>query len=260
MKFQGTIHYRLAADALRLEAPRAVPYATAIMLTKLAGDVRGGVQQELPRVFDRPTPFTLRGVSTKGATRADLTAQVFIPESQAAGGRKAREYMRPGAAGAAYGRSQKKTEFLLTRLGVLPLGWVTTPGRGAKLDSHGNLSGRIYAQIINVLQLKAQVVGGRGVAERAKKTARRLGVDAIYFVVRPGGNRLGKNGGWLPPGVWRRLSRGRIEQVLKFVRTARYEPRLNMRKVGVETVRRNVGVRWREAASIITARFKQRTR
>ena len=38
---------------------------------------------EMPRVFDRPTPFTLRAVGYRPATKANLTAEVFIRQAQA---------------------------------------------------------------------------------------------------------------------------------------------------------------------------------
>src|SRR4051794_35915333 len=100
MKFSGTVEYRLAADTLRVTAPRQVPYALATMLTKLSADVRVAVQVKMPAVFDQPTDFTLRGVWTQAATKASLESRVYIPASDDEAGKAQREYMRPGAAGA----------------------------------------------------------------------------------------------------------------------------------------------------------------
>jgi hypothetical protein len=256
VKVGGTIDSIDVQVALGQTAPRQVPYAAAIMLTRLAGDVRERFGKRLPEVFDRPTPFTLRGPRSTTARASALEAEASIPDTAAAGGRQAREYMRPGVLGA-FNRSQKKTEFLLTRLGVLPVGWITTPGKGAKLDGYGNLSGRIYAQIINVLQLKARVVGGRSVAERSQKRARKLGVEAEFFAVSPGANALAKGGGWLPPGVWRHLPGHRITQVLKFVHKGSYKSRLKMKDEAIDVVRKNAPARWREASATIFERFKR---
>jgi hypothetical protein len=238
------------------DGEKQVPYVGAIMLTKLATDVRSRIQRRLPEVFDRPTDFTVRGVFTRPASRDNLVAEVYFPDSDAEQGRAAREFIRPGALGT-YQRAQKKTEWLLTRLGVLPAGWVTTPGKGAKLDGYGNLSGRIYAQIINVLQLKAQVVGGRSVAARSQKRAERLGVSAEFFAVPPGANRLARNGGWLPPGVWKHLLGHRITQILKFVRKAGYRKRLNMEDEAKQVLGAQTERRWQEASSIIRDRFRK---
>lgn len=256
MKINAFIDGKTVITDLSVTMPRQVPYAAAVMLSKIAReDLRPGFQQRLPEVFDRPTDFTIRGVFTKPASARELEALVYFPESQEERGKPKREYMRPGAEGTA-ARNQKKTEFLLTRIGVLPAGWVTTPGRGAKLDSRGNISGRTYAQIINVLQLKA-TAGGRAVAERSQKRARKLGVDAEFFAVAPGPNRLSKGGGWLPPGVWKHLPGRRITQILKFVKRAGYKPRFHVKDEGLTIVRRVLPARWREAVQLIAVKFSQ---
>jgi hypothetical protein len=254
MEIGGGVDVSGAANTLKVEAPRQLPYVFAATLTKLAWDVRAGFQERMPEVFDRPVDFTVRGVRVEGATRDTLTAQVYIPDSDEEHGKALREYLRPGVEGT-YRRQQKKTEFLLSRLGILPPGWVTTPGKGAKLDGYGNLSGRVYAQIINVLQLKAQVIGGRTVAERSAKRAKKLGVEAEYFAVAPGANKLGKNGGWLPPGVWKHLPGHKITQILKFIQKASYKPRLKLREEAAPVVDRMLATRWSEAAIAIASKF-----
>lgn len=252
---KGEVEYRIAADELSVVTPRMVPYVAATLATKLAGDVRGALQLAMPQVFDRPTDFTLRGVYTKGATKVDMTSEVYFPDSQEEDGRAKREYIRPGAAGAAR-RHQKKTEYLLTRIGALPVGWVTTPGKGAQLDAQGNVAGSVYKQIINVLQIRYNKP--KPVSGRSAKAAKRLNVDALFFAVTPGVNALGKGGGWLPPGVWKHLPGGKIAQILKFVRKASYKPRLDLEKIGIDEVRRSIGPRWRESIATITERFARR--
>lgn len=234
-----------------------LPYVAAATLTALAGDGGKRVQKRMPEVFDRPTDFTVRGVFTRGATAAKLEAVVYVPESEEASGKPKREYIRPGAEGAAR-RNQKKTEFLLTRIGALPQGWVTTPGKGAQLDRHGNVPGSVYKQIINVLQLRYN--NPKPVSGRSQKTAKRLGVSALFFAVAPGLNTLGKNGGWLPPGVWKHLPGGGITQVLKFVKKASYKPRLNIEREVRQAVELNIDRRWREKFTVIQDKFSARAR
>jgi hypothetical protein len=233
-------------------AAREVPYAAAVMLTRLGGDVRSRFQRRMPEVFDRPTDFTVRGVFTKGATRAKLEAEVYFPESQAERGRPQRECVRPGTKGTG-ARNQKKTEFLLTRIGALPPGWVTTPGRGAKLDAHGNLAGSVYKQIINVLQIRYNKP--KPVSDRSRKTAAKLGVAALFFAIAPGPNKAAKGGGWLPPGVWKHLPDGKITQILKFVKKAGYRPRLRTLDEAKEVVGAQAAARWSEASAHIRAKF-----
>lgn len=254
MDFGFKVETAGAVRMFRTDVPRQVPYALAQALTGLGMDGRAALQRQLPVSFDRPTPFTVRGVFTKGATKSRLVAEVYFPSSAPQAGRGQREFIRPGAMGA-FKRSQKKTEFLLTRLGILPAGWVTVPGKGAKLDSYGNLSGRIYAQIVNVLQLKARVVGGRNVAERSQARAKKLGVAAEFFAVGPGINKLAPNGGSLPPGVWKHLPGRRLSQILKFVGKAAYKQRLDVRKEVQGAVTANLPRRWDAAFSNVAAKF-----
>lgn len=259
MKLAGTVDYRLSADLLGDVLPRQVPYAAAAMVTALARDVNQAVQEEMPKVFDQPTDFTLRGVRSTYATKDEPSALVYIPQSEAQAGKGAREYLRPETQGAS-ARYQKKTEFLLARIGALPPGWVTTPGKGAELNAHGNIGGPVYKQIINVLQIRYNKP--KPVSQRSQKVAKKLGVQALFFAVAPGANTLGKNGGWLPPGVWKHLPGGRITQILKFVRKAAYRKRLDLVEVGNRTVQAKVAQRWAESITAITARWsaKGRTR
>lgn len=256
MNITAQVDFHLTATELGVNAPRQVPYAAASMLTALAGDVRAAVQRQMPQVFDRPTDFTVRGVFTKGATRAKLESEVYFPESPDQAGKSKREYIRPGAQGAAR-RNQKKTEFLLTRIGALPAGWVTTPGKGATLDAHGNLAGSVYRQIINVLQIRP---GQKPVAARSMKAAKKMGVAAVFFAVAPGANTLGKNGGWLPPGVWKHLPDRKISQILKFVKKASYTKRLDVKQIARDTIKAQAPARWRESAKSITERFARNGR
>lgn len=61
---------------------RQVPFATAKALTETAKDVQRAVVEQLPAIFDRPTPFTMRGIGVSYATKATLTSRVFIKDIQ----------------------------------------------------------------------------------------------------------------------------------------------------------------------------------
>lgn len=62
---------------------KQLPFATALALTKTAGEGKDNTIKRLPRVFDRPTPFTTRGVAIKPATKHNLVATVFFKDIQA---------------------------------------------------------------------------------------------------------------------------------------------------------------------------------
>ena len=250
VQIEAVVDFQHVARALSVEMPRQVPFAMAKTLTRLAQDAQAAVLQELPIVFDRPTGFTMKAVNITMATKASQAAEVFFKSSGAASGKSKNEHIRPGAQGAS-ARAQKKTEFLLTRLGDLPPGWVTVPGKAMPLDGFGNLAGAYYKHIVNVLQLKVNTryASGKAVSGASKKRAARLGVAAEIFAITPGKNALAKGGGWLPPGVYKHLPGRKLLQMLKFVRKASYESRLDLKEVVQKTVAAKLQTRWNESAA-----------
>ena len=254
------VDYSGVVDGLNDAALRQVPFALAKTLTALAGDAKDHLTKKLPIAFDRPTAFTQRGVYTKRAEKSTLTAEVYFPQSQEEQGRAQREYMRPGAEGAS-ARRQKKTEYLLTRMGYLPAGWVTTPGRyimDGKLDGFGNMPGSYYKQIIRNLQIKYKAL--KPISAASQKRAARMAVDNEFFAVKPGANNLAKGGGWLPPGIYKREGKGgkTLRQYLKFVKKASYRQRLDMLAETQIAVSANLQRRWGESVQLIVEKFNAR--
>jgi len=250
-----------AKSLFRKDLPAALPYIKAAMLTNLAAKGRDAVQSQMPVAFDAPTPFTVRGVWFKSATKSNLVAEVYVPQSESQGGTAKRGYLQPGVAGSG-ARRQKKTEFLLSRTGFLPAGWVTTPGsttgKIGMIDSFGNLSGRIYAQVINVLQIKrAATKSARGISARSQKRATKMGVQSEWFAVAPGKNSLAKGGGWLPPGVYRRAGKSgeQLQQILRFVPRAGYRPRLDFDGIVQRSVGQNAQTAFDSAMASVKKRF-----
>lgn len=258
--FDIQVQYKQVAQGLSETARAQVPFVVARTLTALAQDVQAHLKGRLPVAFDRPTPFTQRGVFMRRAEKAQLVAEVYFPESQEAQGKAQREYIRPGAEGA-NARRQKKTEFLLSRSGHLPPGWVTTPGKyivDNRLDQYGNMPGRLYAQIIRNLQIKYNAL--KPVSAASQRRAVRMGVENEFFAVAPGKNRLAAGGGWLPPGVYKREGRGgrTLRQYLKFVRKASYRRRLDVQAEAAKVVKENLPRRWDESIKLITDKFAAR--
>lgn len=248
------------AQALFAGLRSQLPFAAAKTLTAIAKDVQDAVKKALPVEFDRPTPFTVRGVFYKPAQKGSSpAAEVYFPQSQAQSGRAEREYIRPGAQGAG-ARNQKKTEYLLSKMGFMPAGWVSTPGRyimNGKLDAFGNMPGSYYKQIIRNLQIKNTKGPPKPVSGASARRAARLGVENEFFAVPPGANRLAKGGGWLPPGVYRRTGAGgkTLVQYLKFVRKASYRQRLDMPKIAVDVIGARAQQRWNETVQQIAKQY-----
>lgn len=248
------------AKALFAGLKNQLPFVAAKTVSALARDVQAGFVKKLPVVFDRPTPFTQKGVYTQAASKVDLTAKVYFPESQDESGKALREYIRPGAELATYSRQQKKTEYLLTRIGFLPPGWVTVPGTymKAKLDSFGNMPGSYYRQVIRSLQIKTTKGPPKPVSALSRGRAVKMGVATEFFAIAPGGNKLGRNGGRLPAGVYQRAGRGGtvLLQYLKFVKKAGYKQRFDVNAEALAVVNANAQTRFNESLGSLTTDFK----
>lgn len=64
-------------------AKRQVPFAAATALTETARVAAGAVTRQLPSIFDKPTPFTMRAIAVEPARKGKLEARVFVRDRQA---------------------------------------------------------------------------------------------------------------------------------------------------------------------------------
>jgi hypothetical protein len=262
MDISLTVDFKDVVAALDQTAQRQMPFIMAKTLTGIAQDVQAQVKKQLGVKFDKPTPFTVRGVFMERAEKTRLQAAVYFPESQDASGRAQREYIRPGAEGTG-ARHQKKTEFLLSRMGFLPPGWVTVPGSffkdGNKFDQYGNISGAYYKNIIRGLGMTTKLKP-KPLTKAAQKRVRTMGVDSEYIAIGTGTNKLGKNGGWLPGGVYKHTGPGgqKLVQYLLFVRRATYRARIDLQEEALKSMQETGQARFDEAVKLVTDQFKAR--
>jgi len=208
--------------------------AMATALTRTAVQVRAGVQAEMPRVLDRPTPYTMRQLRYVGASADRLAAAVGFNVVSVTDERGARigfrdlgqgetpagKYLQPNIDGGT--RRVKRLEEALRAQGALPDGWLVVPGQGATIDAYGNVA---RGQVVQVLaQLRIQLLSGttRNMSFDARKqiTAQRK-AGGRFFVIPPG---KGKQ----QPGIYQREFNGRnITPVFIFVRGATYRRRFD---------------------------------
>ena len=128
---------------------RQVPFATAKALTLTAKEAQRDAYREFEAKFDRPTPFTMRSLFIKPATKRDLTAMVFVKD-RAIGGKNRNsiaEILRHQFAGGS--RIEKALERALRRAGLLASGEFVVPGDAAKLDRYGNVSRGQITQLLS---------------------------------------------------------------------------------------------------------------
>lgn len=231
------------AAALRLaqSLPKQVRYAASVAINTA---LQQGLQAERARmqqVFDRPTPYVVgRGVSLTPSTKDKLVGQLAVDTQPAGSNVPAGKPLLAEVQGGA--RRAKRSELLLQRAGILPAGWLTTPGKAARMDGYGNLARGQILEILSWFQAYPATnrregrvrssardnISAAGKQRRRKATRTHAGRE--YFAVQPGAKR-----GGLRPGIYVRQLGGsrfvgpaaRPRLVLVFVPRAQYQQRLD---------------------------------
>ncbi|MDO8903975.1 hypothetical protein [Hydrogenophaga sp.] len=151
------------ADAIRSmrDIPaRVLPYAASTALTRTASAIaKTDLPDEMRRVFDRPTRYTLNSLRIQAATRQTLSASIWVKDD-AGGGNKPENFLLPGVEGGS--RGEKRFERALRYAGLLGAGERVMPGRQIELDANGN----IPAALLRSVNAWAK----SGAARKAKRT------------------------------------------------------------------------------------------
>lgn len=183
--------------------PKQAPFAVALALTKTAQAVQREFTAELPRVFDRPTPFTLRAFRVSKATKRKPEAIVFAMDRQA-------RYLKFGTVG---GRRRVKGfeyKFGAQTDGDERQGKSLVPTRNIKLDSKGNVS-------LATIKRISEATNSSGKAKR-------------FFVGKPRGGGKNADRGY---GVYARVNNNkRIESLMVFAQEPRYRMRFDRAAIG----------------------------
>lgn len=220
------------------------PGVAARALNYLAFNTREELQRQMQKIFDRPTSFTLRGVLVQKATAEHLQARVFLRD-EATKGIPPAKYLQSQINGG--GRSLKRFEKALQRIGLLPPGMYAVPSKYAPLDRSGNFP---RGELIRLLsQLRAFGEQGyranasqKSLDRRWKNTKSRRGQR--YFV-------LHEQSGKLPPGIYLRknygddsriahLQHGGAKPIFIFVQAPGYSARFPFRKIATSVARQQI--------------------
>lgn len=220
---------------------KQVRFATAVALTRTAKDVEKKGLEEFRRVFDRPTPFTMRSLRTKPAKPADLTAEVFVKDKEIRAGVSSATILAQHFSGG--GRIHKQLEKTLRDQGFISAGEFVAPGGAAKLDRYGNMN---KGQIVQILsQIGVRVAGydsSPTQSKRSRRNVQRAGV--IFWSFGPNGMKgkplvdkksgisygyTGRNGraNHLPRGAWIREGET-VKPVLIVIKSPSYKRVLDL--------------------------------
>ncbi|CAK0751081.1 conserved hypothetical protein [Gammaproteobacteria bacterium] len=230
IKVQGIDAVKKRLENIRKDLKPAIN--RALINTALA--VRDAEQAEMKRIFDRATPWTLRGMTVQ-ANPDEMSVMVGVTDPY---WHRAQNYLTTQAEGGT--RGLKALEKRLQYFGLMPQGWVAVPGKWARLDDFGNMSRGQVQQILSWFDAaeawagRTSNMGVKGREKRIRGTKKNVGWE---YVLIPPDNKRGR----LLPGIYQRTfdsPRSHIHPVLIFVRSATYKPRFNFGKVGRETIAR----------------------
>lgn len=199
-----------------------LPFVTRIALTNTAKAARDEVRTEMQRVFNKPVPYTLRGVTFTKADKATPYAEVKIG-GEAVGKLPPSAYLYPQVFGGP--RSQKSFERQLLKKGGISPGSVVVPAERAPLNAYGNLSAGFINRVLADLQIETGFAGSTR-ARTTKSLKRNKNYRTARFFLIGEGHR------WLEPGVYQRNPQtNAIWPVLFFVKEQVYKQRLDFHKV-----------------------------
>lgn len=216
---------------------KQIPFAASVAINKTAIQVQDALAQKMA-VFDRPKPQTKKGIYVAKSNRKQLPISATVGLKTRDKGIPVSEYLSANIEGEP--RLDKRSEILLRNAGILPGGYQTRPGSGARLDSYGNMSRGQIVQILSYFKAFGSIQQS-GRDKRNKTASAKLNrgkriPSTRYFVVPDGYPGLAT-------GIWKG-SRNKIEPILIFTRNTTYKPRYDFygiaRKVVNDRFSRNM--------------------
>lgn len=246
--------FKKLVDAVGDVAPRHIRRSAVVALTKTTVLAKNALQAELPKVFDRPTPWTMNSLFVRPATFATPVAEIMIKDF-APKGTPAVKYLAPGVYGGA--RRIKRFERALQYAGAMPRGWYAVPTKDVKLDAYGNPPGPLITRILSVVKASPDPM-----QNQTKKSRGRAKAD--YFVVT-------EKRGNLVPGIyerrvfggsvasWRKGQKDKASGIrMLFVYTSsppQYQKRLDFDGIVTTVVEKNFGYQFEFAFADAIKRF-----
>lgn len=213
------------------EHKKQAAFIIAKALTATVKDVQKDLQDEMKKVFNNPTPFTLNSLYIIPATKQKFKATVKIKDDGDKGGNAAADYLSPQIEGGK--RKEKRSESRLRTIPGLGFSGFFIPGQGVKLNKYGNIPGPKMVQILS--SLKAFKDLGYD-ANKTKSSIIKNPNQNKYFVITP------YNKSHLKPGVYYRYGKGgtRIKPILVFTKNApRYIKRFKFETIALKSFNKN---------------------
>jgi len=240
----GRLNFAVADAAVRAldkelkRQEKKVRKGAAIALTKTAKRAESAIREEMPRVFDRPTRWTLNGLFTIPANYRSgrFEAAVKAKDSRGLGTKgtekyavPAAEYLKTQVEGGQ--RPRKRYEEALEYLGILQANEFTVPGSGARLNKFGNIPRGQYARMLSDVQAKSYKT----------PAAARYDLTAGQATLKSGKKKYFYDPRKTPPTIWVRTGKTKIKPFLIIVKGApTYRKRLDFYGIAQKTFLRHI--------------------
>jgi len=233
------------------ELRKKMPSIAARTTTTLAYDAKKEVEGWLPRVLDRPTPYTMKSLFVFPAEKNDLRAAVAFRNEF---GRMPRTMMDTVSASRSMraqifggARQHKASERTLLSNGITSTGRsYLIPAKGAQRDAYGNVPGSFMNKVLyqGVKRGSASQGYHRPLNNRSQQQANRKGQ---YFVMRRNGEALGiyQNMGKKQPPM----------PVFLLAQKAQYKKRVPFYAIAQAVIDRNWRKRFNESYDVVAAKY-----
>ena len=205
---------RIEKDVARMQ--KQMPFVIRKTLTGVARNAEVAIRSEMQKVFDRPTPYTLKSIYSSGANGNRPFALVGLREF---GGGRPAKYLAPEVLGGA--RNVKAFERAMGGRALVPT--IATP-----LDQYGNISRGMIGKILSQLHARYDPNMNETVVSK-----RRKGAGSARFFVLSGSH------GNLSPGIYARFGSGHgasVKAMLRFHVIPSYRKRMRLWDLAEETI------------------------
>lgn len=245
-------HVDLSGMTLKMNGirQRDIPFALSLAINATAKHSKEKLVKEMPKVFDRPTPWVQRGIEYSSSSKNNLLARVSIRKQWLS-------TLRPEVYGGS--RQNKRTERLFQQRGLMRPGWFMVPGELAKIDQYGGISRSTTNMLLSYFAAYEQGRGSQKNTPASKRyktwggTNKRRGTG--YIAISDNGKK-----GSLHPGIYQTANFawgiGIKGAVLIFVPYVKYKPRFHFFAVGPKAAKSYFPKAWYDASAKVFAANK----
>ncbi len=226
---------------------KQLPFALSKAINDTAPLVVKGLKEEIVKVFDKPTPYTINSVIFRQrATKQNLSAKVIIKDFTGKGTPPIK-YLAPQIFGG--NRNAKSSEVQMREKGILNDNMYWVPGKGVRLNSYGNITGAQMVKILSAIQAFREV--GYFANQTAESLKKNKSAMKNLIVIKDFNNRSK-----LLPGVYQltkpvKTKSGTrykgLKPILIFIKTPNYKPRFRFFEVGQSIFEREIDEKFNQS-------------